>query len=44
VRITARLIRADDGFHVWSETWVRTLDDIFQIQEEIAADVAAQLR
>jgi TolB-like protein/lipoprotein NlpI len=44
VRITAQLIRADDGFHVWSETWDRTLDDIFQIQDEIAADVTEQLK
>jgi serine/threonine protein kinase/Tfp pilus assembly protein PilF len=44
VRITAQLIRADDGFHVWSQTWDRTLDDIFAIQDEIAADVAAQLK
>ena len=44
VRITAQLVRADDGFHVWSETWDRTLDDIFAIQDEIAADVVAQLK
>ncbi|TFG65297.1 MAG: tetratricopeptide repeat protein [Gemmatimonadales bacterium] len=44
VRITAQLIRADDGFHLWSETWDRTLEDIFAIQDEIAADVAEQLQ
>ena len=44
VRITAQLIRADDGFHVWSEAWDRTLDDIFAIQDEIASEVAAQLK
>jgi TolB-like protein/Tfp pilus assembly protein PilF len=44
VRITTQLIRADDGFHVWSETWDRSLDDIFAIQDEIAADVVAQLK
>ncbi len=44
VRITAQLIRADDGFHVWSETWDRSLNDIFTIQNEIAADVAEQLK
>lgn len=44
VRITAQLIRANDGFHMWSETWDRTLDDIFSIQDEIAADVVAQLQ
>jgi TolB-like protein/cytochrome c-type biogenesis protein CcmH/NrfG len=44
VRITAQLIRADDGFHMWSESWDRSLDDIFAIQDEIAADVASQLK
>jgi len=43
VRITAQLIRADDGFHVWSQSYDRTLDDIFAIQDEIAADVARAL-
>ena len=43
VRITAQLIRAEDGFHLWSETWDRTLEDIFAIQDEIATDVARQL-
>ncbi|MEN8183412.1 MAG: tetratricopeptide repeat protein [Myxococcota bacterium] len=44
VRITAQLVRADDGFHVWSETWERTLDDIFAIQVEIAAAVVRELK
>lgn len=44
VRVTAQLIRAEDGFHVWSRTWDRTLEDIFAIQEEIAADVVDRLR
>jgi TolB-like protein/Tfp pilus assembly protein PilF len=44
VRVTAQLIRAEDGFHLWSDTWDRTLDDIFAIQDEIAADVVDQLR
>jgi TolB-like protein/Tfp pilus assembly protein PilF len=44
VRITAQLIRADDGYHMWSETWDRSLDNIFAIQDEIAADVAEQLK
>jgi tetratricopeptide (TPR) repeat protein len=43
VRITAQLIRADDGFHIWSQHYDRTLEDIFAIQDEIAADVAATL-
>jgi len=43
VRITAQLIRAEDGFHVWSQNYDRTLDDIFAIQDEIAKDVAGAL-
>jgi TolB-like protein/tetratricopeptide (TPR) repeat protein len=43
VRITAQLIRADDGFHVWSENYDRTLTDIFAIQDEIASRVGTAL-
>jgi len=43
IRITAQLIRADDGFHVWSESYDRTLDDIFRIQDEIAGEVGGAL-
>ena len=43
VRITAQLIRAEDGFHVWSENFDRTLDDIFGIQDEIAEKVGGAL-
>jgi TolB-like protein/tetratricopeptide (TPR) repeat protein len=43
VRITAQLIRADDGFHVWSENFDRTVDDIFSIQDEIAGKVGSEL-
>ena len=43
VRITAQLIRASDGFHVWSESYDRTLDDIFAIQDEIAGRVGTAL-
>jgi adenylate cyclase len=44
VRITAQLIRAGGGFHLWSETYDRKLDDIFKIQDEIAAEVVKQLK
>ena len=44
VRITAQLIKADDGFHIWSETFDRALDDIFVIQDEIAEAVVAELK
>jgi TolB-like protein/Flp pilus assembly protein TadD len=44
VRITAQLIKADDGFHQWSESFDRTLDDIFVVQDEIASRVANALQ
>ena len=44
VRITAQLIHAPDGFHLWSQTWDRKLDDIFKIQDEIAAEVVKELK
>ena len=44
VRITAQLIKAADGFHVWSENFDRKLDDIFAVQDEIAGLIAKNLR
>ncbi|MDX1459994.1 MAG: tetratricopeptide repeat protein [Xanthomonadales bacterium] len=44
VRITAQLIQAEDGFHLWSDTWDRELENIFQIQDEIAAAVVDSLK
>ncbi len=44
VRITAQLIRAAEGYHLWSETYDRKLDDIFKIQDEIAGEVVKQLK
>ena len=44
VRITAQLVKADDGFHLWSETYDRELTDIFAIQDEIANAILIQLR
>jgi TolB-like protein/thioredoxin-like negative regulator of GroEL len=44
LRITAQLIQADNGFHLWSETWDRNLDNIFAIQDEIAANVVEALK
>jgi tetratricopeptide (TPR) repeat protein len=43
VRITAQLIRADNGYHLWSETYDRNVDDIFAVQDEIAAKITAAL-
>ena len=44
VRITAQLIDTETGFHLWSETFDRELSDIFAIQDEISASVAAALK
>ncbi|MEO6002203.1 MAG: TIR domain-containing protein, partial [Opitutus sp.] len=43
VRITVQLIKASDGFHVWSDTFTRELKDIFAVQDEIAGLVAKNL-
>ena len=43
VRITAQLIKAADGFHVWSDTFTRELKDIFAVQDEIAGLIAKNL-
>ena len=44
LRITAQLIRAAEGYHLWSQTYDRKLDDIFKIQDEIAGEVVKQLK
>jgi adenylate cyclase len=44
VRISAQLINAIDGFHIWSETYDRDLTDIFQVQDEISKNIANKLR
>jgi eukaryotic-like serine/threonine-protein kinase len=44
VRITAQLIQASDGGHVWSERYDRELTDIFAVQDEIAAAIARKLQ
>ena len=43
-RITAQLIKVDDGFHLWSETYDRDLDNIFEVQDEIAGAIVEALR
>ena len=43
LRVTAQLIRANDGFHLWSETYDRSPDDVITIQEEIAIQIATAL-
>ncbi len=44
VRITAQLIKASDGSHLWSETFDRDMNDIFKVQDEIAGAVVEQLK
>lgn len=44
LRITTQLIRAADGYHLWSETYDRKMDDIFNVQDEIAGEVVKELK
>ena len=44
VRITAQLIKADDGTHLWTESYDRELKGVFAVQEEIAQAIAGALR
>jgi TolB-like protein len=44
IRITAQLIKASNGYHLWSKSWDRKLTDVFAIQDEIAAAVVAALK
>ena len=44
LRVTAQLIKAANGYHLWSETYDYEFDDIFKIQDEISAAVVQQLK
>ena len=44
VRITAQLIDASNGFHLWSETYDRELQDIFAVQDELSAAIVSALQ
>jgi TolB-like protein len=44
LRVTAQLVNANDGLALWSETYERKLNDVFQVQEDIARSIAAALR
>jgi len=44
VRISVQLVKVEDGFHLWSETYDRTMDDIFAVQDDIAHSVVEELR
>jgi adenylate cyclase len=43
IRLTAQLVNAADGYHLWSETYERTLADVFRLQEQLAAAIARAL-
>ena len=43
LRVTAQLIRAHDGFHLWSDTYNRSTEDLFDVQFEVAENIAATL-
>ena len=44
IRVTAQLVKVADGYHLWSDTYDRRLDDVFAIQTDIATQVVAELR
>ena len=44
LRITAELVHVSDGFQLWAERFDRPADDVFAIQDEIAAGIAARLK
>ena len=44
LRVTAQLVKVDDGYHLWSERFDRQLDDVFAIQDEIAARIVGTLK
>lgn len=43
IRLTAQLINVEDGYHIWSESFDRKLDDVFAIQDEVASAIASAL-
>jgi TolB-like protein/Tfp pilus assembly protein PilF len=44
IRVTVHLIRTDDGYHLWSKTYERNIEDIFKVQDEIASIVVETLK
>jgi serine/threonine protein kinase/tetratricopeptide (TPR) repeat protein len=44
IRITTQLVQASDGFHLWSQSYDRQMNDIFAVQDEIASSVAEALK
>jgi adenylate cyclase len=44
MRIAVQLVKVSDGYHLWSESYDRTLEDIFAVQDDIAQSVVKELR
>jgi serine/threonine-protein kinase len=44
LRVTAQLINAADGYHLWSQRYDRSVTDVFEMQDEITAAIASALR
>lgn len=44
VRVTANLVRTDDGAQMWSESFDRRLDDVFELQQQIAGEIEGRIR
>lgn len=44
LRVTAQLVRADTGYHLWSQTYDREIDDLFRVQDDIAGSVVKALK
>ncbi|HEY2419276.1 MAG TPA: winged helix-turn-helix domain-containing protein [Steroidobacteraceae bacterium] len=44
LRVTAQLVRADNGYHLWSESYDRRFDDVFKVQDDIAGCVVKALQ
>jgi serine/threonine protein kinase/Tfp pilus assembly protein PilF len=44
IRVTAQLINVADGYHLWSETYDREMEDVFVVQDEISRAIAAMLK
>jgi serine/threonine protein kinase/Tfp pilus assembly protein PilF len=44
VRITAQLVKVEDGYHLWSERYDRSMEDVFAIQDEITEKIVDNLR
>lgn len=43
IRLTVQLINVEDGYHIWSQSFDREIDDLFTIQDEIASEIASAL-